>query len=270
MIEDKAKSSALRVHIITEDDPFYLPEFFREFFGCRRDDRIVITGVDLTRPFNRKPGVGLARRLCDFYGLRDSLRLGLRYAAVKAKDAVLPQTLWTGTLPRLLTRERISWRVLDNVNDAAYVATLRRLAPDLLVSVAASQIFKADLLAVPRLQAINIHTGRLPKYRGMMPVFWQMYDGEPDIGITLHTMTPEIDLGEILLSRSVPVRSGASLDEMIRETKRQGADALLELLRRYLDGAVIAAPMDRSQNRYRSFPGRREATAFRQMGQKLL
>lgn len=264
------KEKSLRVHIITEEDPFYLPVFFREFFAYLPREGFVITGVDLTPPLNRKTSMGLARRLYGFYGPRDFVRLGLRYAAVKLKDALLPQAVWTGTLPRLLAHQRIPWRVVANVNDQAYVAGVRRLEPDLLVSVAASQIFKKDLLAVPRLHAINIHTGSLPMYRGMMPVFWQMYDGQSEIGITIHTMTPEIDLGEVLFSRSVPVRNGASLDETTREMKRQGAHAMLALLRRYLDGSVTATPMDRSQSGYGSFPGRREASAFRKMGKRLL
>lgn len=264
------KEKSLRLHIITEEDPFYLPVFFREFFANLPGEGFVITGVDITPPLNRKTSIGLARRLYEFYGPRDFLRLCLRYTAVKLKDTLLPRAVWMGTLPRLLARQRIPWRVVANVNEGAYIAGLRRLEPDLLVSVAASQIFKNDLLSVPRLHAINIHTGRLPKYRGMMPVFWQLYDGQPEIGITIHTMTPQIDLGEVLLCRSVPVRNGASLDETVREMKRQGAHAMLGLLQRYLDGSVTATPMDRSQSGYRSFPGRPEATAFRKMGKRLL
>jgi methionyl-tRNA formyltransferase len=261
---------SLRLHIITEEDPFYIPVFFREFLGHLPGAGFVITGVDITPPLNQKRPMTLARRLYDFYGPRDFCRLGFRYAAVRLKDALLPRRRWTGTLRRLLARHGIPWRVVANVNDQVYVAGLRRLAPDLLVSVAASQIFKNELLAVPRLPAINLHSGRLPAYRGMLPVFWQMYDGQSEIGITIHTMTPEIDLGEVLLYRSVPLRNGTSLDETIREMKRQGAHALLELLRRYLDGSVTTTSMDRAQSGYRSFPGRREAAAFRKMGKRLL
>jgi methionyl-tRNA formyltransferase len=261
---------SLRVHIITEEDPFYLPVFFREFFAHLPPRRVVVTGADITPALNQKTSVGLARRLYALYGPRDFVRLGLRYAAVKLKDAVLPRALWTGSLRRLFSSRRIPWRVVANVNDPAYVAGLRRLAPDLLVSVAASQIFKRELLSVPRLQAVNIHSGPLPEYRGMMPVFWQLYDRRSDIGVTLHTMTPEIDLGDVLLYRRVPVQKEWSLDATIREMKRQGAHALLELLRHYLDGSVTAVPMERSRSAYRSFPGRREAAAFRKMGMRLL
>lgn len=260
----------LRLHIITEEDPFYIPVFFREFFAHLPRDGFVVTGVDITPPLNQRTRGKLARRLYEFYGPVDFARLGTRYATVRLKDALLPFEGWDGTLPRLLAREGIPSRYVARVNDPGYVAEVRAQAPDLLISVAASQIFKAELLSVPRLAAINIHTGTLPRYRGMMPVFWQLYDGQPEIGITIHTMTLDVDLGQVLLHRRAPVRDGATLDETMREMKRQGAHAMLDLLRAYREGSVTAMPMDHSQAAYRSFPGREEAEAFRRMGNRLL
>jgi hypothetical protein len=40
----------LRVYIITEEDPFYLPEFFREFLAELPQDRFEILSIDITPP----------------------------------------------------------------------------------------------------------------------------------------------------------------------------------------------------------------------------
>ena len=61
-----------------------------------------------------------------------------------------------------------------------------------------------------------------------------------------------------------------SLDAAIREMKRQGARAMLELLGQYCDGGVTRRPMDSSEAGYRSFPRRSHAVAFRQIGYRLL
>jgi methionyl-tRNA formyltransferase len=262
--------TALRLHIITEEDPFYLPVFFREFFLHLPADRFVVTGVDATPPLNQKSAGGLARKLYAFYGPWDFTRLGCRYALARAKDRLLPRGAWEGTVRRIVAGRGIAFGEVSNVNLPEYVARLRGLEPDLLISVAASQVFKPELLAVPHREAINIHTGTLPKYRGMLPVFWQLYDGQPTIGITIHTMTPRIDLGEVLLHREVPIENGESLDGTIRRMKREGARAMLELLGRYQAGTVSRRAMDHSQAGYRSFPGRAEAHAFRRMGRRLL
>lgn len=260
----------LRLHVVTEEDPFYIPVFFAELFDRLPRERFTVSGVDITPPLNQKTPLGLARKLYRFYGGIDFLRLAARLAAVRVKDLVLPPSRRAGTLSRILAGHGIASRVVSDVNAPAYVERLRGERPDLLLSVAASQIFKKELLSVPRLDAINIHSGTLPAYRGMLPVFWQMLDGQPEIGITIHTMTTEIDVGEVLLHRRVPRPPAETLDGVIRHMKREGARAMLELLDRYAAGRVERQAMDRTSGRYRTFPGRAEAAAFRRMGYRLL
>jgi methionyl-tRNA formyltransferase len=261
---------ALRVHIITEEDPFYIPVFFREFLAALPRDRFELLGIDITPPLNQPTRRALARKLYHFYGGVDFVRLLGRYAVTKALDLVAPRRVLSGTIERQATRYRVACQVVRNVNAPGYVEHVRRLGPDLLVSVAASQIFKPDLLSVPGLAAVNVHTGPLPRYRGMMPVFWQMYDRQRSIVVTLHTMTTDIDVGSILLQREVELNGDRSLDRVIRKMKREGAHALIELLERYRTGAVEPVAMDRSRERYRSFPGRTEAARFRLMGYRLV
>ena len=260
----------LRVHVITEEDPFYLPVFFREFLAELAPDRFELLGIDITPPLNQPTRLALARKLHRFYGGLDFVRLLGRYAVAKALDFAAPRRWWSGTIERLAARRRTPCRAVKNVNAPEYVAELRRVAPDLLVSVAASQIFKPDLLSVPRLAAVNVHTGPLPSYRGMMPVFWQMYDRRRSIVVTLHTMTADIDVGSILLQREVPLNGDRSLDLVIRKMKREGAHSLIELLERYRAGTVEPVAMDRSCEHYHSFPGRAEAARFRHMGYRLV
>jgi len=260
----------LRVYVITEEDPFYLPEFFREFLAELPRDRFEILSIDITPPLNQSSRRALARKLYGFYGGPDFVRLLGRYATARALDLVAPRGRWCGTINPLAGCHGISCRAVKNVNAPAYVERVHRLAPDLLVSVAASQIFKPPLLSVPRLAAVNVHTGPLPKYRGMMPVFWQMYDRQKQIAITLHTMTPDIDLGKVLLQREVPLNGDRNLDEVIRKMKREGAHALVELLERFHTGTVEPVAMDRSREQYHSFPGRAEAARFRDMGYRLV
>lgn len=262
--------SRLRVHVITEEDPFYLPVFFREFLTQVRQDRFDILGIDITPPLNQPTRRALAKKLYRFYGGRDFARLLGRFATAKALDLLAPSAAWSGTIGRLAARQAIPCRIVSDVNAPGYVERLRESKPDLLVSVAASQIFKRDLLAVPRLACVNVHTGPLPEYRGMMPVFWQMYDRRQSITVTLHTMTPDIDVGSVLLQREVPLEGERNLDLVIRKMKREGARSLVELLERYETGTVEPVAMDPCQARYHSFPTRAEADRFRQMGFRLV
>lgn len=254
---------------MTQEEPFHLPAFFREFFAGLRREPVVVTGVDITPTLDQKRGLSLARKLYGFYGPRDFFCLGMRYLAVKAR-ALLPSRAPPGTIARVAAAHGVPSRLVADVNDAACIERLRSLEPDLLISVGASQVFGRDLLAVPRLDAINVHTGRLPEYRGMMSVFWQMCNGEDALGVTVHTMTETIDAGEVLLTRSMPLEGERCLHRVNRKATLLGARALIEVLRQYCDGSVTRTPVDASTGTYRSFPGREDVIRFRRRGNRLL
>jgi methionyl-tRNA formyltransferase len=53
----------------------------------------------------------------------------------------------------------------------------------------------------------NLHPGFLPHGKGMFPLFWAIWAGEP-AGVSLHVMSPVLDGGPIL--RQIPVEVGES------------------------------------------------------------
>ncbi len=58
---------------------------------------------------------------------------------------------------------------------------------------------------------INIHPSKLPRYRGVDPIFWQLRSGETETGVTLHEVTNSIDAGAILWFTPVAYPAGARL-----------------------------------------------------------
>jgi hypothetical protein len=84
------------------------------------------------------------------------------------------------------------------VNAPSGIELLRELKPDYLI-VNGGPILKADVLAVPRYGAVNIHYGIAPQYRGENTIFWPLYYGDHDhLGITLHHIENRVDGGHLL------------------------------------------------------------------------
>jgi methionyl-tRNA formyltransferase len=157
-----------------------------------------------------------------------------------------------------------------SVNQPEYVKQIRVIAPDVIVSVAAPEIFKPELLGIPRLGCINLHSGRLPAYRGMMPTFWQMLRGEPAITITVHRMAEKLDAGDVLATRLFAIKRSDSLDRIIKGTKCEGARLLIGVLRDLQAGRAQSTPLDMKQASYFSFPKREDVREFRKRGHRLL
>jgi methionyl-tRNA formyltransferase len=79
------------------------------------------------------------------------------------------------------------------------------LAPDLILVTGFPRLLPPEVIAIPRLGAINFHPARLPAYRGPDPFFWQFYNGEPELGLTAHRIDTSFDTGPILAQGAVPI-----------------------------------------------------------------
>src|SRR5262245_14990420 len=74
----------MRIVIATQEDPFYLPPALDAFCAARRPD---VVGIIILPAFNEGMQ-DTARRLYEFYGPVDFVRLALRFAGAKLADRV--------------------------------------------------------------------------------------------------------------------------------------------------------------------------------------
>jgi methionyl-tRNA formyltransferase len=141
---------------------------------------------------------------------------------------------------------------------------------DLIISVAAPEIFKQEIIQIPKYGCMNIHNAKLPSYRGMMPNFWQMYHDEKRVGITVHEINPKIDDGRIILQREVDIEPEEKLDALIKRTKRIGAHLLIEAIDIIRSGNVTYKDNKSTEGSYFSFPTRKDVKEFRKRGKRII
>lgn len=94
----------------------------------------------------------------------------------------------------------------EKANAPEALDALRRLEADLCVVAAYGQILSAELLAIPKRGAINIHASLLPKYRGAAPIQYALLHGESETGITIFQIEPKLDAGPILGTVKTAIR----------------------------------------------------------------
>lgn len=250
----------LKVLFVTEDDPLYVIRFFEVFFDEFPKDQIEIVGVSVQDAFH-EPITKTAKRMFRFYGPIDFVRLCFGYVGVKLKG---------DSIAKLAERKGLPVVPCGSVNDPAYIETAKGLEPDVIASVAAPEIFKKDIIGVPGISTINIHSGRLPVYRGMMPNFWQLLHGEEHAEITVHEMVEKLDAGGVLGTLKWPLKKNDSLDRVITGTKQDGARLMIDVLLKMKRGEAEATPLDMSEKKYFSFPQPKDVKQFRKRGHKML
>ncbi len=259
----------MRIVLITQEEPFYLPPALDTL--CRlRPGQVV--GLVILPSFNESLS-RTARRLYEFYGPVDFLRLCRRFLVAKLADRMNRLTPVTRPFSAqdVARRHGIPRYQPAKVNAAAFLETMRQeMQPELIVSIAASQIFGKALLAIPPLGCINLHSAPLPKYQGMMPNFWTLVHGEPKAAVTVHYMAEKLDAGDIILQRDVEIRPEDSLHDLMVRSKQVGIAAIDEAVGLLEAGNAPRRRMDLSQASYFSFPTRADARRLRAQGRRLL
>lgn len=120
---------------------------------------------------------------------------------------------------------------------------IKNLNPDLIVIFSMSQLLKGDIIRIPPLGVINLHTSFLPSYRGPNPDFWQYYDTELNPGATVHYVNEGEDTGDIIYQERVNVPLGTKsherLDKLIGEL---GVSLVLRSIDSIAQGTAVRVP----------------------------
>jgi methionyl-tRNA formyltransferase len=174
------------------------------------------------------------------------------------------------SLQRAAEAHHIPYQGIGNPNLPEFVDALRVRAPDVVISVACPYILKAATLSIPTKGCINIHHASLPKYKGMMPTFWQLFHGEKTVGITVHTMAVRVDEGEALLQEELTINPRETLDVLIRRSKRHGAHCVAKVLRQIKSDTVAPRPLNSAEGSYFTFPTYAEIREFHRRGNRAI
>jgi methionyl-tRNA formyltransferase len=127
-----------------------------------------------------------------------------------------------------------------------WAAMLAPLKPDLIISGGFPWRIPADVLALPRLGAINFHDAPLPRHRGPNATGWAFRLGDAETAMTIHRLTPEFDAGPILAQARIPITDDDDMTTLVSHFD----DHIPTLLHQALDRVARGEdgdPQDESQ-----------------------
>jgi len=142
---------------------------------------------------------------------------------------------------------------------------------DLFVSIRFGRILGAEAIALPRLGVLNLHSGILPDYRGVLATFRALMNGDTEIGCTLHRIdSPAIDTGPIIEIVRRTVNPERSLFWHILSLYPVGAEMIRRAIDRIDAGAEpTAVPRRSGEGAYFSFPTDEDLARFTAAGWRL-
>jgi len=177
---------------------------------------------------------------------------GRRFMKLARKDF---KSASTSALPELDSRVRhLSF---SDFHDPACLQTLKEIGPDLGV-LAGTYILRECVYRIPRMGTINLHSGRVPEYRGAAPAFWELYHGESEVGITIHEVERDVDAGMVFRQEVFPLDpapAGNPLEYLERYRLEVLAPNGVRLLAQTVEeiAAGKAGPWSQDSSRARTF-----------------
>jgi methionyl-tRNA formyltransferase len=240
----------MRIFFLLVDEPIYTPACVEPLLARWRPSIV---------------GAGFPRGFFDWKRVKASLGLYGVLGTARRSAQVALAAMRGGAVHRQFASAGIPTVEVDDVNAPAFVESLRAQAVDVIVSLNCPQRVKRPLLSLPARGCVNVHFGLLPRYRGILPIFHALLNGERSFGVTAHFMDDQLDNGDIIVQREVPIQPGDDLDTLYPKAFTAAAEVL--------DAALEALETDRverienaaAKKTYYSYPTSAMIQAYRRL-----
>ena len=253
-------TSRYKIVFVTQDEPFYIEYFFRKFLKAYNYKKIDIKGVYIQETLlNQKSFLDTVFEFYKIFGI--TVCMGLATRLIRAKFKFFFKT---SGLKFVLNKNNVPIKKFSSVNSKEFREWCAKNDVDIIISVANGEIFRTKILETPKLGCWNIHNSKLPFYRGMMPLFWCMWDGASNATVSIHRMLRKLDAGNILEQKSFET-SDRSLHELSIECKLLAADLLVDALK---DPRAKGTPIEISEGSYFKMPSRADYVEFLKQGNR--
>jgi len=244
----------MKIFIITQEDSFVIPKNMQLLADA---NFIEVSGACVIKSKN-----SLSEKKSLFirnFGIVQVAKMG--FIVIKDKVLNFVDLLFQSKLLKhkrsikaFCNKNHVPFLEEKNVNQRDFIAKLRELNLDLIVSFSAPSIFKSELLSLPKKGCINLHCSLLPKYSGILPSFWTLLNDEKETGATVHYMDDEIDNGDILCQESIKILKTDSMLDIIIRTKKIGGAIMLDVIHDIMTDNIKLIKNKVNHEKYYSWP----------------
>lgn len=132
----------------------------------------------------------------------------------------------------------INYRYYSTISDemSTLINDISNTRLDLAIITSFGHILPTHFIRAFPKGIINIHPSLLPQYRGATPVQHSLALGDNKTGVTLFTITPNVDDGKIIDQSESPIQSEDTTDTLSRRLFDIGSSLLTNILDKYPEG----------------------------------
>ncbi|MFC2092673.1 methionyl-tRNA formyltransferase [Bacteroidota bacterium] len=115
---------------------------------------------------------------------------------------------------------------------------------DLGICVGFMEIIKKDIFKIPKYGILNLHCGKLPKYRGRAPISRTIMNGERYLIISVHKIDEGVDSGDILNETEILIDDNGDVNSLYKKCSEKSAESIIESIEKIESGNPIFLKQD--------------------------
>jgi len=161
-----------------------------------------------------------------------------------------PKDILVNTYDRLDSLPFIQWMDQQGIRwfkssykDPNVLTTIAEFEPDYIMSAYGVRVLPKAVLELARVLAFNMHVSYLPDYKGRWIPTWVILNGEQEHGITFHAMSEEIDMGDILYQKTMPIAQDETAYSLYYKILCEFVKEFDNFFNALVAGKVSATPM---------------------------
>ena len=119
-----------------------------------------------------------------------------------------------------ISKFKISYEIVTNINSIKVQKIIDKIKPELNIVAGFPYFLEKKIYKKPKFGTINLHAGKLPKYRGGSPLNWQIINGEKSIGISIIQLTNKLDAGQIIVKKEFNLKKNYDIKKVHKISNR--------------------------------------------------
>lgn len=181
---------------------------------------------------NKLVAIGRSRFLYDT--IKHLANLGSEIIAVITDEAYEEYDIKTADFQQLAAEIGATCFLTKNLADNSIREIIQNHNIKIGFSVNWKYTIPEDFIRLFEHGILNLHLGNLPDYKGNATANWSIINGEDHIYANIHRMEPELDIGDVIARKRIPITSETYISDILKAAESDAPKLFQEAITKTL------------------------------------